>query len=106
MYKIKCDSKTSVCFENILGVEGIAKDAKGKVFIDRDGVLFRYILDYLRNQNIVLPENFHEKARLRAEAEFFQLEGLLRSLEGKNKLFFFLLFTFSSFPQVKPIFAV
>lgn len=66
------------------GVESVSKDSKGKVFIDRDGVLFRYILDYLRNQNIVLPENFHEKARLRAEAEFFQLEGLLRSLDSKE----------------------
>lgn len=65
-------------------MDAIPKDSKGKVFIDRDGVLFRYILDYLRNQNIVLPENFHEKARLRAEAEFFGLEGLLRSLESKE----------------------
>jgi hypothetical protein len=75
----------------VSGVDAIPKDSKGKVFIDRDGVLFRYVLDYLRNQNIVLPENFHEKARLRAEAEFFQLEGLLRALEGKAKFLIFLL---------------
>lgn len=42
------------------------------------------MLDYLRNQNIVLPENFHEKSRLKAEAEYFQLEGLLRSLDSKE----------------------
>ena len=24
----------------------------------RDGVLFRYILDYLRNGSLILPENF------------------------------------------------
>jgi hypothetical protein len=74
-----------ILFVLFSGVDAIAKDSKGKVFIDRDGVLFRYILDYLRNQNVVLPENFHEKARLRAEAEYFGLEGLLRSLESKTK---------------------
>ncbi|CAG7823710.1 unnamed protein product [Allacma fusca] len=68
------------------GLDGVARDAKGKVFIDRDGVLFRYVLDYLRNQSIILPENFHEKARLRAEAEFFQLDGLHRFLESESKM--------------------
>ncbi|OXA53115.1 BTB/POZ domain-containing protein KCTD16 [Folsomia candida] len=67
------------------GVDSIPKDSKGKIFIDRDGVLFRYVLDYLRNQNIVLPENFHEKSRLKAEAEYFQLEGLLRSLDTESR---------------------
>lgn len=54
------------------------RDAKGKYFIDRDGVLFRYVLDYLRNLKLVLPENFHEKDRLRQEAEFFQLPNLVK----------------------------
>lgn len=68
-----------------VGADGIPRDSKGKIFIDRDGILFRYVLDYLRNQTVILPENFHEKARLRAEAEFFQLEGLLRFLESKSR---------------------
>jgi hypothetical protein len=74
----------TVLLSLIAGLDSIPKDSKGKVFIDRDGVLFRYILDYLRNSTVVLPENFHEKARLRAEAEFFQLEGLLKSLDSKS----------------------
>lgn len=56
------------------------KDAKGRYFLDRDGVLFRYILDYLRNQKLVLPENFHEKERLKAEAEYFQLPTMVQSI--------------------------
>lgn len=56
------------------------RDSKGKYFIDRDGVLFRYILDYLRNQKLILPENFHEKERLKQEAEYFQLPNLAKSL--------------------------
>ena len=59
----------------------VVKDAKGKYFIDRDGVLFRYILDYLRNERLVLPENFHEKDRLRCEAEYFGLPSMVECIK-------------------------
>ena len=53
----------------------------GRAFIDRDGVLFRYILDYLRNDGrLLLPEGFQERRRLLQEAEYFRLEGLARTL--------------------------
>lgn len=58
----------------------IVKDSKGKYFIDRDGVLFRYVLDYLRNQKLTLPENFHEKERLKQEADYYQLPNLAKSI--------------------------
>ncbi|KAH9488792.1 BTB/POZ domain-containing protein kctd12 [Bulinus truncatus] len=58
------------------------RDAKGKYFLDRDGVLFRYILDYLRNLKLILPENFHEKDRLRQEAEYFQLPNLVKIINA------------------------
>ncbi|KAK6173607.1 BTB/POZ domain-containing protein KCTD16 [Patella vulgata] len=58
----------------------LLRDSKGKYFIDRDGVLFRYVLDYLRNLKIVLPENFQEKERLKLEAEYFQLPEMLKGL--------------------------
>ncbi|CAL1297992.1 unnamed protein product [Larinioides sclopetarius] len=61
---------------------GPYRDSKGKFFVDRDGVLFRYILDYLRDQRIVLPENFHERRRLRHEAEYFNLPGLIAKLDS------------------------
>lgn len=56
------------------------KDAKGKFFIDRDGVLFRYVLDYLRNQTLVLPECFREKERLRQEAIYYGLPGMVDAI--------------------------
>lgn len=58
----------------------LVKDSKGKYFIDRDGVLFRYVLDYLRNQKLTLPENFHEKERLKQEAEYYNLPNLAKSI--------------------------
>ncbi len=57
---------------------GFTKDSKGKYFLDRDGVLFRYILDYLRNQKLVLPESFQEKERLKLEAECFKLPNMIQ----------------------------
>ena len=38
--------------------DSLLRDSKGRVFIDRDGVLFRFILDFLRNGTLILPENF------------------------------------------------
>lgn len=60
------------------------KDNLGRVFIDRDGVLFRYILDYLRNRKLVLPENFSELSRLRLEAEYYRLPELIKLLDYQN----------------------
>ncbi|KAI4897316.1 hypothetical protein NFI96_034027 [Prochilodus magdalenae] len=54
----------------------VARDARGRCFIDRDGFLFRYVLDYLRDRRVVLPERFPERARLRREAEYFRLHEL------------------------------
>lgn len=58
----------------------VVKDSRGRFFIDRDGSLFRYVLDYLRNSILTLPENFIESNRLLKEAEFFQIKGLVRAL--------------------------
>jgi hypothetical protein len=56
------------------------RDSKNRIFIDRDGVLFRYILDYLRNKKLSLPENFSERDRLRNEADYYGLTGMSQAL--------------------------
>lgn len=58
----------------------VLRDSKGKYFIDRDGVLFRYTLDFLRNQKLTLPENFHECERLKQEADYFQMTEMRSTL--------------------------
>lgn len=60
-------------------------DSKGRFFFDRDGFLFRYILDYLRDSEIFLPEFFKEMRRLQKEADFFQLPELSRRLAAVSK---------------------
>ncbi|XP_069780862.1 BTB/POZ domain-containing protein KCTD8-like isoform X3 [Narcine bancroftii] len=61
----------------------LPRDNRGRYFLDRDGFLFRYILDYLRDKQLVLPEHFPEKERLLREAEHFQLGDLTRVLAPK-----------------------
>lgn len=65
-------------------ISSLLTDSKGRVFIDRDGVLFRYILDYLRNDRLLLPESFQETDRLVVEAEWFKLSRLLEQVPSSK----------------------
>ncbi|XP_025291478.3 BTB/POZ domain-containing protein KCTD8 [Canis lupus dingo] len=61
----------------------LPRDSRARFFIDRDGFLFRYVLDYLRDKQLALPEHFPEKERLLREAEYFQLADLVKLLAPK-----------------------
>uniref|UniRef100_A0A8C0QPT6 BTB domain-containing protein n=1 Tax=Chelonoidis abingdonii TaxID=106734 RepID=A0A8C0QPT6_CHEAB len=64
-------------------IRSLARDSKGRFFVDRDGFLFRYILDYMRDQQLVLPDHFPERNRLQREAEYFKLPELVKMLSPK-----------------------
>ena len=49
-------------------------------FIDRDGKHFRFILNYLRNGELILPKGATFLKELEAEAEFYQIQGIKLSL--------------------------
>ncbi|XP_048365981.1 BTB/POZ domain-containing protein KCTD8 [Sphaerodactylus townsendi] len=61
----------------------LPRDSRARFFIDRDGFLFRYVLDYLRDKQLALPDHFPEKERLLREAEFFQLADLAKLLSPR-----------------------
>ena len=56
----------------------------GSFFIDRDGTYFRFILNYLRNGELILPEGATFLKELEAEAKFYQLQGILVALKPKE----------------------
>ncbi|XP_075715613.1 BTB/POZ domain-containing protein KCTD8 [Rhinoderma darwinii] len=64
-------------------VKELPRDNRSRFFIDRDGFLFRYVLDFLRDKQLSLPDHFPEKERLLREAEYFQLGDLVKLLTPK-----------------------
>ncbi|XP_040895424.1 uncharacterized protein LOC121182868 [Toxotes jaculatrix] len=64
------------------GSEPIVLDSlKQHYFIDRDGHMFRYILNFLRTSKLLIPDDFKEYSLLYEEAGFFQLAPLQTELE-------------------------
>ncbi|KAM7065526.1 BTB/POZ domain-containing protein KCTD21 isoform 1-T4 [Acridotheres tristis] len=60
------------------------KDRQGNCFIDRDGKIFRYILNFLRTSHLDLPEDFQEMGLLRREVDFYQIQPLIEALQEKE----------------------
>lgn len=79
----KPDSHLASLFEP--SKPALGKDSGGKFFLDRDGALFRHVLDYLRNQRLVLPEGFKEAERLKQEANFYGLPELEKAVDEQSR---------------------
>ena len=63
------------------GRQRIAKGTRGNYFIDRDGALFRHVLNFLRTSELCLPQSFDEFDQLSAEADFYQVGDLIEALQ-------------------------
>ncbi|XP_063474582.1 potassium channel regulatory protein [Symphalangus syndactylus] len=48
-----------------------------QIFVDRDGDLFSFILDFLRTHQLLLPTDFSDYLRLQREALFYELRSLV-----------------------------
>ena len=78
-----CKDQESMLAAMFSGRHPLTCNSKGYYFIDRDGKLFRYIINFLRNQEIHLPkDNPQLISDLLHEAEYFQLSSLINILNG------------------------
>jgi len=55
-------------------------DEDGNFFIDRDGKIFRYILQFLRSGEVTLPKEHKDYSLLQSEALFYQIQPLIETL--------------------------
>ena len=64
------------------GIWKLKPESDGSYFIDRDGTNFRYILNYIRNGELTIPEDTNFVTELLEEAEFYQIEPLIEELKN------------------------
>jgi hypothetical protein len=60
------------------------KDNDG-YFIDRNGAMFGYVLDFLRSLQLALPSDFNHLDQLAIEADFYQIEPLITAIQDHRK---------------------
>lgn len=58
---------------------------KQHYFIDRDGGMFRHILNFMRNSRLLIPDNFADLDLLLEEARYFDIAPMCRQLEQMKK---------------------
>lgn len=64
-------------------------DKEGNVFVDRNGRMFEYILEFLRTDKLCLPDDFSDFDSLTTEVIFFDIPNLSSCLEkAKQKKLF------------------
>ncbi|XP_076333433.1 BTB/POZ domain-containing protein kctd15-like [Tachypleus tridentatus] len=79
------DSRLARMFNGSIPI--VLDTLKQHYFIDRDGKMFRHILNFLRTNVLTIPEDFGELDLLLEEAKFYDIYPLVRMLENtKNEL--------------------
>ncbi|XP_038051086.1 BTB/POZ domain-containing protein KCTD6-like [Patiria miniata] len=63
-----------------------AQDADGTYVIDRDGPLFRIVLNFLRQGKLCLGDGFKEWSQMKCEANFYQIQELMDAVVASETL--------------------
>jgi len=77
------DSRLSKLFSG--GIPIVLDTLKQHYFIDRDGGMFRHILNFMRTGRPILPEDFKHVELLLEEARYFELPELITYLESLRR---------------------
>lgn len=65
------DSRLAKLFNGTIPI--VLDSLKQHYFIDRDGDMFRHILNFMRNSKLLIPENFADIDLLLEEARYFEI---------------------------------
>ncbi|ODN04191.1 BTB/POZ domain-containing protein KCTD15 [Orchesella cincta] len=77
------DSRLAKLFNGSIPI--VLDSLKQHYFIDRDGKMFRHILNFVRNNKLLLPADFTDIDLLLEEARFFEIQGMYKQLEQLKK---------------------
>eukprot|EP01120_Amphizonella_sp_Union-15-10_P005919 TRINITY_DN1821_c0_g1_i1.p1 TRINITY_DN1821_c0_g1~~TRINITY_DN1821_c0_g1_i1.p1 ORF type:complete len:296 (-),score=80.94 TRINITY_DN1821_c0_g1_i1:184-969(-) len=69
----------------VTGPHKVEPDETGEYFIDRDGTFFGFVLNFLRDDEIELPQTDLQLAQLEREAEYYGIDGL-QSLASEHRV--------------------
>ncbi|XP_060083431.1 BTB/POZ domain-containing protein KCTD6-like [Ylistrum balloti] len=75
-----CKYRDSMLGAMFMGSMMSTTDQKGRPFIDRDGEMFKYILNFLRSSKLSLPNDFKDFDLLAVEADFYQVQPLIEAI--------------------------
>ncbi|XP_038052316.1 uncharacterized protein LOC119725023 [Patiria miniata] len=59
-------------------------DDNGAYVMDRDGPIFRHVLNFLRQGKLILPEDFKKWELLASEADYYQIEALVEAVKAEK----------------------
>lgn len=76
------DSMLGAMFGSHFALSPPSLDREGNNFIDRDGYMFRHVLNFLRTGHLCLPHGFKDFELLEAEADFYQVMPLMVALKA------------------------
>ncbi|CAH1779977.1 unnamed protein product [Owenia fusiformis] len=74
------ESKLGKMFNGSIPI--VLDSLKQHYFIDRDGEIFRYILNYVRTSELLLPDPFPHLDMLLYEAKFYDIPDMIRDIEN------------------------
>ena len=72
------ESRLSKMFNGTIPI--VLDTLKQHYFIDRDGKLFRYVLNFMRTDRVSLPQSFDDFDALLEEAKYYDLEQMIKQL--------------------------
>ncbi|XP_013409143.1 BTB/POZ domain-containing protein kctd15 isoform X2 [Lingula anatina] len=77
------DSRLGRMFNGSIPI--ILDSLKQHYFIDRDGKIFRHVLNFLRTSQLVLPDDFTEWELLHEEVRYYDIAPLTKAVETHRK---------------------
>ena len=75
------DSMLGAMFNGKFAAPAATCDQQGNFFIDRDGHMFRHVLNFMRSGRLCLPHGFKDFDLLEAEADFFQIDPMISAIK-------------------------